>query len=109
MKHAEKIVFLGGIKNISGKRIRDARLNCMVGMRKLSQTELAEMVSRQGSSMNRIALGRIENGSRTVTDVELLAFARALGVDVRTLLFDLPQRNAGELRSVPYETLKAAS
>jgi len=109
MNHPEKLLFLGRLKNISGKRIRETRLCTLVEGRKLSQADLAELVNRRGVPMNRVTLGRIENGDRSVSDVELLAIARALGVDIRSLLFDRPDRNVDALSAVRSEVLRKAS
>ncbi len=40
-----------------------------------------------GMNLDRTNLGRIENGERTVTDVELAVFAHLLGVPVERLLW----------------------
>jgi hypothetical protein len=50
-----------------------------------------------GLSLDRTNLGRIENGERTVTDVELAVFAHLLGVPVEHLLWGEASPDSGLL------------
>lgn len=59
-----------GKKNISGERIREARLKL-----RLSQSDLAARVQVEG-----VTISRIEIGTRFIPDYEIPVFARVLGV-----------------------------
>jgi transcriptional regulator with XRE-family HTH domain len=71
------------------------RLNlCGIHLRRLRLEKHLTLVDIQatleldyGISLDRTNLGRIENGERTVTDVELAVFAHLLGVPVEHLLW----------------------
>ncbi len=76
-----KIYDFDGRKNISGDRIREARVK-----RHLSQTDLAAKLQVEGITLERDSISRIEIGTRFVADYELLAFSKLLGVDIRWLL-----------------------
>ncbi|MBC7881428.1 MAG: helix-turn-helix transcriptional regulator [Anaerolineae bacterium] len=52
----------------------------------LTQDELAGRLSRYGLELDYVKIGQIENGKRRVVDLELVGFARALGVSVDWLL-----------------------
>ena len=52
----------------------------------LTQAALAERVSTKGVKLDRAAIAKIENNLRSVTDLELVALSRALGVSVQHLL-----------------------
>jgi hypothetical protein len=69
-------------KNVTGIRIRVARLNKNPP---LSQVDLARCATRQGASLDQAAISRIEHQTITVTDYELIAIARCLGVSVDSL------------------------
>lgn len=70
-------------KNISGKRIRQARL---AKKPSLTQDELSGRVAAHGVHLDRSAIAKIETGIRCVNDYELLALAKALDVEVAWLL-----------------------
>ena len=76
-----KIYDYNGKKNISGGRIREARLKL-----RLSQSDLAARVQVEGVIMERDSISRIEIGTRFIPDYELPVFARVLGVSVLWLL-----------------------
>lgn len=76
-----KIYDFDGRKNISGERIREARLK-----RRLSQADLAAKVQIEGIILERDSISRIEIGTRFVADYELMTFSKILGVDVNWLL-----------------------
>jgi ribosome-binding protein aMBF1 (putative translation factor) len=66
--------------NITGKRIREARLKAGLSQRELSvQLELKAVYICRGS------LSRIETGERTVTDIELAALSDILNVSLNYL------------------------
>lgn len=71
------------MKNIVGQRIREARRKFKP---RLSQEELAARLELDGWNISRSVLAKIEAGSRTVTDYELMALAKALKVPPETLL-----------------------
>ncbi|MDE6890928.1 MAG: helix-turn-helix domain-containing protein [Lachnospiraceae bacterium] len=76
-----KIYDYGGKKNLSGERIREARV-----VQKLSQNELAAKMQIEGITIERDSISRIEIGTRFVADFELMIFAKVLKVDVMWLL-----------------------
>lgn len=78
---ALKIYDYGGMKNISGDCIRQAR----TAMR-LSQSDLAARMQVNGVIIEREAISKIETGDRFVTDYELLIFAKVLGVSMDWLV-----------------------
>lgn len=70
------------VKNATGHRIQRLRLASNPA---ISQTDLAKCVFRRGVPMDQAALSRIESRVRSVTDIELIAFAKCLKVSVATL------------------------
>ena len=66
--------------NIVGERIRYYRK-----LKKYSQKQLSVKLELMGVYVCRGSISRIEDGSRTVTDIELFAIAEALGVTVNDL------------------------
>ena len=76
-----KIYCFGDRKNISGERIREARLKL-----RLTQTDLAARLQVEGVIMEQDSLSRVEIGTRFVPDYEIPVFARVLGVSVLWLL-----------------------
>ena len=76
-----KIYDFDGRKNISGERIREARIKA-----RLSQGELAARIQLEGIVIERDSISRIEIGTRFIPDYEIPAFARALGVSALWLL-----------------------
>lgn len=67
--------------NLSGKRIREARLR--LG---LSQEALAAKLQLLGLQLGQIGVSKIENGKRVVFDYEIPIFAEALNVTTDFLL-----------------------
>ena len=51
----------------------------------MSQTDLARCVTRSGVSIDQAAVSRIESRERIVSDCELHAIARCLGISVGSL------------------------
>lgn len=76
-----KIYDFNGKKNISGKRIREARKKLH-----LSQEYLAARMQVAGIIMERDVISRIEIGTRFVPDYEIPVFAEVLHVSVDWLL-----------------------
>ena len=77
----EKIYDDDGKKNISGDRIRQARV-----VQRMRQEDLAAKLQIAGVNMERDSISRIEIGTRFVSDFELKVFAKVLGVSVLWLL-----------------------
>lgn len=76
-----RLYTLDGKCNISGPRIREARVKAG-----LSQEELAVRMQLAGLQMGQMAVSRIETGKRLVPDFELPLLATALGVTTDWLL-----------------------
>ena len=76
-----KIYDYNGLKNLSGPRIREARLKL-----RMSQSDLAARMQTEGINIERDSLSRIEIGTRFIPDFEIPVFARVLGVSVLWLL-----------------------
>ena len=76
-----KIYDFNGKKNISGRRIRQARRRLS-----LSQADLAARLQVEGVQIERDSISRIEIGTRFVPDDELLLFAKVLGVSAEWML-----------------------
>lgn len=71
-------------KNICGERIREARKNRVPA---LTQKDLAARLEIDGAMIDRMAINRIEAGNRCVSDYELVAISKVLGVTIEWLLF----------------------
>ena len=52
----------------------------------MSQRELAQKLQLEGIDLDKNAIQRIESGKRFVTDLELKAFAKILGITADELL-----------------------
>lgn len=76
-----KIYDYHGRKNISGERIREARLK-----RRLTQADFAAQLQIAGVTIERDSVSRIEIGTRFVADFELKIIAEVLNVSVEWLL-----------------------
>ena len=76
-----KIYDFQGKKNISGERIREARVKL-----RMSQSELAARLQVKGVNIERDSLSRIETGARFVTDYEIVALSEILNVSALWLL-----------------------
>lgn len=76
-----KIYDYNGKKNISGDRIREARLRL-----RMSQTDLAARMQVEGIVIERDSISRIEIGTRFIPDYELPIFSKVLGVPIPWLL-----------------------
>ena len=73
----------GGMKNIVGKRVQEARQKFRPP---LSQEALAVRLELDGWKISRGTLSKIEAGIRQVTDVEVMVLARTLKVPPEWLL-----------------------
>ena len=76
-----KIYDYHGKKNVSGDRIREARLK-----RRLTQEDLAAKLQIEGVIMERDSVSRMEIGTRFVTDYELMVLSKVLGVTMQWLV-----------------------
>ena len=85
-----KIYSYRGKKNLSGDKIREARLK-----QRLSQSDLAAKVQIAGVTLERDSISRIEIGTRFVTDYELKIFAKVLHVNVEWLLEETEEERRG--------------
>lgn len=67
----------GNQNNITGERIKEARMKAG-----LSQKDLSEKLETEAVYVCRGSLSRIENGERTVTDIEVDAISKVLNVSL---------------------------
>ena len=74
----------GEKKNLIGGNLKKLRIKS-----KLSQQALSNKLELLGVYVCRGSVSRIEDYSRTVTDIELFAIAEALGVDPSELYKDI--------------------
>lgn len=70
--------------NIIGEKVRFYRKN-----KKMSQRELSIKLELMGVYVCRGSISRIEDGSRTVTDIEIYALAKSLGVSINDLFSNI--------------------
>ncbi|MBR2467211.1 MAG: helix-turn-helix transcriptional regulator [Clostridia bacterium] len=70
----------GEKKNLIGASLKEIR-----GRKKISQQDLSNKLELLGVYVCRGSISRIEDFSRTVTDIELFAIAEVLGVDPKEL------------------------
>lgn len=76
-----KIYDYKGRKNMSGDRIRLARLK-----KRMTQEDLAARMQIRGITIERDSISRIEIGTRFIPDYEIPVFAAALDVSVEWLM-----------------------
>ena len=76
-----KIYDFNGKKNISGQRIREARIKLL-----WSQKALAVRLKLEGVELERDSISRIEIGTRFVADYENKMLAKVLNTSVTWLL-----------------------
>jgi transcriptional regulator with XRE-family HTH domain len=70
-------------RNIIGERVRIARERVKPI---ITQADLAARLQVEGLHLERVTISKIETGYREVTDVEVRAIAKALGISVSWLL-----------------------
>jgi len=70
-------------KNIVGARIRKAR---KAAKPLITQNDLVARLQMQNMNIDQSGLSKLENGQRPVSDIEVLAIAKALKVSVNWLL-----------------------
>jgi hypothetical protein len=73
-----------GAKNILGPALRRARQESRP---RLTQSDLAEIITELGLSLDRSAISRIENQQRAINDIEFHYFCAALAVDPARILY----------------------
>lgn len=76
-----KLVLDSEIRNISGPRVRTARLN-----NNITQKELSIKLETLGVYIDRASISKIEQQNRIIMDIELLALSKVLKVSVNWLL-----------------------
>ncbi len=77
------IIWPVGKRNIVGTRVRQAR---KAARPPITQTDLAARLQLLGTVMDQSGLSKIESGQRPVSDIEVVALAKALKVSVEWLL-----------------------
>ena len=70
-------------RNLIGERVRQARKNAKPPV---TQLELVARLQVAGIRIDQSGLSKLESGHRPVTDVEVVALAKALKVEVGWLL-----------------------
>ncbi len=70
-------------RNLIGERVKIAREQFVPVM---TQNDLSARLAVRGVELSRSAIARIEARNRPITDIQLIAFADALGVSVDWLL-----------------------
>lgn len=75
-----KRIIDGKKTNITGKRIKAARIKAG-----LSQQQLSDKLELSAVYVCRGSVSRIENGERAVTDIEIDAISKVLGVTLNYL------------------------
>ena len=76
-----KIYNYGGLCNLCGKRVKEARQR-----NQITQEQLAARVQVEGVQISQKAVSRIESGERVVADYELLILSKVLGVPLEWLM-----------------------
>jgi hypothetical protein len=80
--HAVKRTKQSASKNITGRRVREARLRCKPPV---SQDDLAGRLAAKGITLDQPAISRIETRERYLMDYEAAAIAKCLKVSVAYL------------------------
>lgn len=70
-------------RNIIGKRVKLAR---EASNPKMTQKDLSARLQILGVMIGDSTIGKIENGTSAVTDIQLIAFSKALNVHIMWLL-----------------------
>lgn len=76
-------------KNRIGNRLREARLS---ERPKATQEDVSARLAIMGVSLSASSIGKIENGTRPVTDIQLCALAKALKVTPAWLLGEAAEK-----------------
>ena len=72
-------------RNIIGNRVKLARKKAIP---QITQKDLVARLQLEGLQIERVAISKIETGYREVTDVEIVALAKSLGVTIGWLFGD---------------------
>jgi len=81
MSKKQSKVLVDGKRNVTGRKIRELRLE-----RGITQTQLANiLVDQYGVRIDQKVISKIEIGDRQITDIELISFAKALDVSIDEL------------------------
>src|SRR5437879_11449371 len=83
-------------RNIIGKRVREARHRCDPP---LTQDQLAGRLAGEGVQLDRVALAKVEGGTRSAFDFEVKGLATVLKVDANWLLGIDPSAQPGGKRT----------
>jgi len=78
-------------RNIVGARVRQAR---KIAKPPITQVDLVARLQLLGVVIDQSGLSKIENGQRPVSDIEVVALAKALKVSVEWLLEESDARSA---------------
>jgi len=70
-------------KNVVGPKIREARL---AEKPPATQQDISARLDVLGITLSASSIGKIENGTRPVTDLQIIAFAKALKVTPEWLI-----------------------
>lgn len=70
-------------KNIVGERVRKARKSAKPP---ITQKDLVARLQLQNMNIDQSGLSKLENGQRPVSDIEVVAIAKALKVSVKWLV-----------------------
>ena len=73
----------GEKKNMIGRKVYELRTK-----KKMSQQTLSDKLETEAVYICRGSVSRIEDGQRTVTDIELYGLAKVLGVPIEELFED---------------------
>jgi len=80
MEVSMKIYWDGKIKNLVGPRVKELRIR-----KKLTQKNLAIQLQLLGYEFNELTILRIEQQTRFVSDMELLALANFFEIEIKEL------------------------
>jgi len=72
-----------GSRNVIGARVREARKSAKPT---ITQTDLVARLQLLGMMIDQSGISKIEGGQRPVSDIEVIALAKALRVSVAWLL-----------------------
>ena len=75
-----KIYWDGKIKNLVGPKVKELRIQ-----KKLTQKNLAIQLQLLGYEFNELTILRIEQQTRFVSDIELLALSTFFEIDIKEL------------------------
>lgn len=67
------------MRNIIGNKVKEAR---KLHRPELTQAQLAILLQMDGWIVDRFIISKIERGERQVTDLEVVAIAKALGINI---------------------------